>query len=259
MFIRIEAHQYARHARLIEGYLKLRKTVFADELEWDVACTGDLERDAYDDCDPVYLLWTDEARTKVYAGLRLMPTTGPTLLHDVFSRTFGPDVDLVDPSVWECTRLCFDHDLLLADLQTAPRRAMMLMIAFAHEVAHDVGITTLVSNYEPQHKRLYERAGVEFEEIGRADGYGRRPVCCGLFDVSREAIANMRATLKIGRLQPKNASQRTREWPSCVPGRRKTEAGTASPFTAAADLDRSIVPSMVPQFDDGPTRAAWAT
>lgn len=42
------------------------------------------------------------------------------------------------------------------------------------EVALDHGIETLVSNYEPHLKRLYERAGAELEELGRAtdlDGF----------------------------------------------------------------------------------------
>ena len=206
MFLKIEAHQYHRYAGLIDQFLQLRKRVFADDLGWDVEVANDRERDAYDDCSPVYLFWTNDDATKVYAGLRLMPTTGPTLLHDVFSATFGDQVDLIGASIWEATRLCFDADLLKAEQPAvAPMRAMMLMIAFAHEVAADAGITTLVSNYEPHHARVYNRAGVHFEEIGRADGYGRRPVCCGLFHVSKAGLAEIYATLGISRLQTRPA------------------------------------------------------
>ena len=209
MFLRIEAHEYAQNAELIEGYLRLRKRVFLDELGWDVEVAGDIERDRYDDCRPAYLLWTDDARTKVYAGLRLLPTTGPTLLHDVFSRTFGAEVDLIDPAVWECTRLCFDHELLRLDLDVSGVEAMTTMIAFAHEVADDAGISTLVSNYEPHHRRIYERAGATFTEIGRADGYGRRAVCCGLFEVDWKSLTTIRSTLGLGRLQSERFENRT--------------------------------------------------
>lgn len=65
------------------------------------------------------------------------------------------------------------------------------------EVALDHGIETLVSNYEPHLKRLYERAGAELEELGRATGFGRFPVCCGIFEVSARILRQMRTKLEV--------------------------------------------------------------
>ena len=60
------------------------------------------------------------------------------------------------------------------------------------------GSKTLVSNYEPHLARVYRRAGLAVEEVGRADGYGRSPVCCGIFEVSEEVRTRMQQALGVG-------------------------------------------------------------
>ncbi|MGO7675535.1 hypothetical protein ACC685_37370, partial [Rhizobium ruizarguesonis] len=70
-------------------------------------------------------------------------------------------------------------DLLLVDAH--PRAFSMMLLALC-ECALDHGIHTMISNYEPYLKRVYKRAGAEVEELGREDGYGKYPVCCGAFE-----------------------------------------------------------------------------
>ena len=200
MFITIEPHQFSANQKLLDAMFRLRKRVFFDELGWDVPIKGDRERDRYDDHRPVYLIWCSDDRRTLYASLRLMPTTGPTLLHDVFSRTFGNDVDLSAPGIWEATRMCVDVEALRLDHPEIDlMRAMSLMVALICEVAVDKGIHTVVSNYEPQIARVYKRAGAKFDEIGRADGYGKHPVCCGLFEASECVLQQIYTKLRLSK------------------------------------------------------------
>jgi len=55
----------------------------------------------------------------------------------------------------------------------------------------------MISNYEPHLKRVYKKAGAEVDELGRADGYGKYPVCCGRFEVSSGVLSKMRAALGV--------------------------------------------------------------
>lgn len=193
MFILVQESEYAEHRVLLNKMYALRKTVFFDELKWDVSVDEKGERDRYDDLGPAYLLWCDEACSTLYGSLRLLPTTGPTLLNDVFRRTYAPDLDLCHPSIWEGTRMCVDTEAVEADMpEIGPRSAMVHMLVALAECALEKGISTLVSNYEPHMKRIYQQAGAPLTEVGRADGYGRRPVCCGLFSVNRKVIDTMR-------------------------------------------------------------------
>ncbi len=198
MFFAVQANQYPDYQELLDQMFRLRKRVFADGLGWDVIVQGDQERDPYDRQGPVYLLWTDAAAKRLIGSLRLMPTTGPTLLNDVFRSTFPADIDLSAPDIWEGTRLCVDEEVLIA---VAPgislSRAFGFMLLALCECALEFGINSMISNYEPQLKRIYRAAGLAIDELGRADGFGRHPVCCGAFEVSEDVLARMRAALGV--------------------------------------------------------------
>jgi len=198
MFVIIQAHEYQKYAFILDQMFRLRKKVFADILGWNVPVIGPFERDSYDSLCPAYLVWCDETRTRLYGGMRLMPTTGPTLLYDVFRATFPQAANLVAPGIWEGTRMCIDEEAIADDFPDvdAGRAFSMLLLALC-ECALDHGIHTMISNYEPHLKRVYKRAGAEVEELGRADGYGKYPVCCGAFEVSEHVLTRMRASLGI--------------------------------------------------------------
>lgn len=198
MYLLVQAHQYPRFSDLLAQSFRLRKRVFADRLGWNVTVAGDWERDVYDSLSPAYLLWSDETQTRLYGSVRLMPTTGPTLLYDVFRNTFPDSCDLVAPSIWEGTRMCIDDDAIAKDMpgRRSDEAFCTLLLALC-EVALEHGIDTLISNYEPQMKRLYHRAGAEVEELGRSTGFGRYPVCCGAFEVSTRVLNSMRAKLGV--------------------------------------------------------------
>jgi len=184
MFIALQTYNYQAYDHLLNQYFRLRKTVFCDQLKWDCPATGPEERDHYDTLKPVYLLWSSNDGKTLYGGLRLMPTTGPTLLYDVFQKTFPAAATLQAPGIWEGTRMCISEDNLKHDYpEMDPGHAFGLMLLALCECAIAHGIHTMISNYEPHLKRVYQRAGAEVDELGRADGFGKRPVCCGSFEV----------------------------------------------------------------------------
>ncbi|WP_137134715.1 acyl-homoserine-lactone synthase [Rhizobium sp. FKY42] len=198
MFITVQAHQFSAYSHLLDQYFKLRKKVFADHLGWAVPVEDGKETDRYDRLKPVYLLWCDENLQTLFGGVRFMPTTGPTLLYDVFRKTFPNAVELRAPGIWEATRLCIDEDAIQQhELKITAARAFSLMILALSECGLEHGIHTLISNYEPQMARVYRRAGACIQELGRADGFGRLPVCCGAFEVTTEVCQFMRETLGV--------------------------------------------------------------
>lgn len=198
MFTILQAHEYHLYLNLMDQIFILRKKVFADQLNWDVTVSDGKEHDYYDDLNPAYLVWCDDSFERLYGVIRLMPTTGPTLLYDVFRNTFPDITNLEAPGIWEGTRMCVDEALLNQDMPMLdPARGFSLMLLALCEVAIEHGIHWMVSNYEPQMKRIYKRAGVDVQELGRADDYGKYPVCCGQFEVSQSVLQTMRDKLNI--------------------------------------------------------------
>ncbi len=62
---------------------RLRYRVFKERLGWDVEVSGDMEIDEFDACRPAYLLQRDDDG-RIQGCVRLLPTTGPTMLRDTF-------------------------------------------------------------------------------------------------------------------------------------------------------------------------------
>ena len=80
MIVVIEPHNTAEYSNLMDEMFRLRARVFRDRLGWDVRVADGQERDKYDDEGPVYLIYADDEGRKVKGCLRLLPTTGPTVL-----------------------------------------------------------------------------------------------------------------------------------------------------------------------------------
>lgn len=198
MYLLVKADEYHKYRDLLDQSFRLRKRIFADRLGWNVPVSGPWERDRYDDHDPAYLLWCDDNLGQLYGSVRLMPTTGPTLLYDVFRDTFPDGCSLIAPGIWEGTRLCIDDEALRRDLPgLSLRHAFSRLLLALCEVALDNGIDTLIANYEPHMRSMYRRAGVSFKELGCAEGFGRSSVCCGMFEVSLSVLFHMRRKINL--------------------------------------------------------------
>jgi len=197
MFTTIQPHELNENNHLLGQIFKLRKKVFVDQLGWDVPVHGDQEYDTYDQLNANYVVWCSDDRKKLYGCVRLMPTTGPTLLHDVFGDTHSNNPDLIHEEVWEGTRMCVDEEFIRQDFPDMPSgKSFSLLFLALCEVALSHGIKRMVSNFEPCMSRIYRRAGLNYVLHGKAGGYGLRPVCCASFSANLETLVAMRK--KIG-------------------------------------------------------------
>ncbi|MFZ0500188.1 MAG: acyl-homoserine-lactone synthase [Steroidobacteraceae bacterium] len=96
-------------ADLIEMY-RQRKTVFVDRAGWKIPVVADQELDNYDREGTIYLLAKEELEGPLLASARLLPTTRPHLMGDLFSAACR-DALPRGPTVWEVSRFCTTPDL----------------------------------------------------------------------------------------------------------------------------------------------------
>ncbi|WP_329083332.1 MULTISPECIES: acyl-homoserine-lactone synthase [unclassified Streptosporangium] len=92
-------------AWLLDGMFRLRHEVFYERLRWDVDSVHGMERDFYDDCDPVYVISYRVDCQEVTGCCRLLPTDGRYMLPEVFSETLRGGAAPRDPAIWELSRL----------------------------------------------------------------------------------------------------------------------------------------------------------
>jgi acyl homoserine lactone synthase len=200
MIVVVEKHNADEHQHLLKQMFQLRARVFQDKMRWNVNVVDGMERDLYDDLDPAYILYTDDEGTTVKGCARLLPTTGRTLISDVFSDTIPDAAFLSAPSIWECTRFCLDYDLLRTDNREEALLASGILLEGLGSVGLKAGITTVLGNFAPSMLRVYRRIGCAVDVLGMTRRYGK-PVYLGSFPVSDQHLANLRRQVASLRLR----------------------------------------------------------
>lgn len=195
MLVVVEDQNASQYRDLLDEMFRLRARVFNDRLKWDVVVKDGMERDRYDDEGPVYLIYTDEEQKRVKGSLRLLPTTGPTLLAEFFADTLPDAARLTSPAIWECTRFCLDERLLDNGSRDEMVFASGVLFAGLGEIGLRSGIESILGNFDASMYRLYRRVGCEVDILGITHRFGR-PVYLGLFPVSWPILTRVKAKLK---------------------------------------------------------------
>ena len=175
------------HPRLADTMFRDRAAQFRDRLGWDVTVdAAGHERDQYDGCDPLYVIW--EAADGRHGGsMRFLPTMGRTMVNEHF-------LDLTDgkpvrsPAIWECTRFCLARG-------GDSRVAAALMLG-GGEVMRGFGIAQFVGVFDARMVRIYRMIGASPQVLGSA-GTGRDKISVGLwgYDPADRAKVLQRAGL----------------------------------------------------------------
>jgi N-acyl-L-homoserine lactone synthetase len=82
-----------------------RKAVFVDRAGWKIAVVAGMEIDRYDRGDTIYLLAKDQPDGEVLASVRLLATTSPHLMDELFGAAHQDSIPR-GPTVWEVSRFC---------------------------------------------------------------------------------------------------------------------------------------------------------
>lgn len=87
-----------------------RKAVFVDRAGWKIPVIANQEIDCYDNRDTIYLLAKEQLDGPLLASVRLLPTTRPHLMSDLFPAACR-EAPPHGPTVWEVSRFCITPDL----------------------------------------------------------------------------------------------------------------------------------------------------
>ena len=214
----VYGHDLPRHPRLADTMFRDRAEQFATRLGWDVTVDArGHERDAYDGHDPLYVIW--EAPDGSHGGsMRLLPTTGPTMVNDHFAHLTG-GVRIESPLIWECTRFCISPRAS----GPAARKAAAALVLGAGEIMERAGLAHYVGVFDARMERIYRHYRVDPEVIGSA-GEGPQRIGVGLWAPREAAWAPTLARLGIDRAT-------SLRWVA-------QSFGAATALAAAAPLDR---------------------
>lgn len=169
---------------------RLRCRVFSDRLDWDVLVRDGMEIDQFDELGPVYLL--SRADESVHGCVRLLPSTGPTMLRDVFSPLLDGKAAPQDPRIWESSRFALD---LPVDAPRSDRGlahatfelfAGMIEFGLAHSLVEIVTVTDV------RIERILRRAQWPLRRLGTPQTIGSTLAVAGSLEVSFGALERVR-------------------------------------------------------------------
>lgn len=182
---------YGAFVQELSDMYHLRYRVFRERLGWKVQTNGDLDIDEFDALHPVYLIQR-ACDYRIQGCVRLLPSTGPTMLRDTFSVLLDGHPFEPSPSVWESSRFALDVN---ADARSTVRglaSATYELFAGMIEFGLSRGLTEIVTVTDTRVERILRRAGWSLRRAGQPRILGATEALAGHLEVSTECLMRVR-------------------------------------------------------------------
>ena len=187
MIVTIESPDRANYPQLIDKMYRMRAEVFSGRLGWEVTVTDGRETDRFDDEDPLYLVSLDETTGSLKGAVRLLPTTGPNMLRDVF-QILTPEGAPESPLIWESSRFAINPGIFQGeDRVKANHRVNAItleLLCGIVEVCQKSGIEHIVSVFDARMARIFRSVDCPFDVIGTPTRIGKTMTHAALFEMS---------------------------------------------------------------------------
>lgn len=191
----IEAYEAERDAYgdIFDQMYRLRARQFGERRRCQAAVQNGLEKDRFDELNPMYICVISESR-QLLAALRLLPTTGPHMLWDVFPEVMGDAGIVSNPLVLECSRFCVDAEAAAEIGPEGINPVTRELLCEMFTTAQSAGIQNIISVCDTDVERVLLGAGCVFERLGPICKYDDRKIVAGMSPVNDAIIEAMQAS-----------------------------------------------------------------
>ncbi|MBR1177041.1 GNAT family N-acetyltransferase [Bradyrhizobium sp. KB893862 SZCCT0404] len=187
----ITAANYGEFSETLVRMHQLRYRVFRQRLGWDVQVSGDLEADEFDSLHPAYLVMIARDGS-VQGSVRLLPSTGPTMLGHIFPILLAGQSAPSSPSIWESSRFAVD---IATDTPKGPHGIALAtyeLFAGMIEFGLSRSLTDIVTVTDARMERILRRAGWCLRRIAEPQKLGNTTAVAGYLEISTTALAQVR-------------------------------------------------------------------
>lgn len=179
-----------RHVSHLHQMHRIRKAVFRDRLGWDVTVRGEFEIDEFDALGPSYLLSIDR-HAAVNGCVRLLPTTGPNMLRDIFPFFVTKAAVPHGERMWEASRFAVSGNTIVTEAGLSQTTYELLIGVLKFGLLND--ITMIVCVVDVRMERILRRAGWQLDRLGPAQRIGNSIATAGQLEVSAQILRRLEA------------------------------------------------------------------
>ncbi|MGY3534557.1 acyl-homoserine-lactone synthase [Bradyrhizobium sp. USDA 4452] len=188
--VAIDSHQFGENVDLLTRMYQLRRRIFHDRLEWDVSVSDGMELDIFDTLSPSYLAVLSD-RKEVLGCVRLLPTTGPTMLGEVFASLLAGTPMPRDRRILESSRFCVDTQKLADSSSGGLSRATFMLFAAMIEYLRRTESCSIVTVTDVRMERILRRAGWPLQRIAPPQPFGRTMALAGYLHGNDSAFSTL--------------------------------------------------------------------
>jgi len=186
---------YGVYERELNQMFKLRHQIFKDRLRWSVPSDGRLERDEFDDLNPTYVLALDD--DTVVGCWRMLPTTGPTMIRDVFPELLEGKSLPSSKHVWESSRFTVACQRTQGRSLATINRLTLEIVCGLTEYCLTEGIYEVLKVYDLPIGRLLVRIGCPPRWQSGVHRIGDTRAVLGWFDATHSLLNSVRRSMGI--------------------------------------------------------------
>jgi acyl homoserine lactone synthase len=186
----ITADYYSHFVDAVTEMHRLRYRVFKERLDWDVQFSGDMEIDEFDALHPAYLIQR-ALDNRVQGCVRLLPSTGPTMLRDTFPVLLDGAPAPISAAIWESSRFALDLPPDTPKATHGLATATYELFAGMIEFGLSRQLTEIVTVTDARMERILRRAGWPLRRIGKPRPLGSTVAVAGYLEVSSPALARV--------------------------------------------------------------------
>ncbi|MGE3770530.1 MAG: acyl-homoserine-lactone synthase [Bdellovibrionales bacterium] len=177
---------------------RLRARVFKDKMQWDVNVDGQgLEVDEFDLPQTVYVLALDDNRT-VIGNWRMVPTSGPTMIRNLWPQFLGSIEMPSSDDVWEVSR--FTVNSTKGDTSEGKQEAQQAiaeLFCAMTELCMRCGIKEIYTMYDNRIARMIQRLDCQPHTLSEPTTIEGAECRVGAFYTDANMLSRIRAATGI--------------------------------------------------------------
>jgi acyl homoserine lactone synthase len=186
----IPSGAYGEFGEQLQQMHRLRHRVFKRRLNWGVESNDGMEVDRFDALRPVYLLQSS-SDGRISGCVRLLPTSGPTMLRDVFPELLAGHAPPARHDIWESSRFALDLPPSREKATGGLAKATCELFAGMIEFGLSRSLIDIVTVTDLRIERILRRAGWPLRRLGAPRPIGTTTAVAGYLEISPEALRSV--------------------------------------------------------------------